>query len=92
MRMNRKPLNLLVDVDLINKARNHGLNLSKFFENQLRGYFNFIEGNHNNYAHYGNVYNTSKKYKVDLSGFEPEASSMPRRRSSELIYKPLEVD
>ena len=25
---------------------------------------------------------------MDLSGFEPEASSMPRRRSSELIYKP----
>jgi hypothetical protein len=27
--------------------------------------------------------------KMDLSGFEPEASSMPRRRSSELIYKPI---
>ena len=26
---------------------------------------------------------------MDLSGFEPEASSMPRRRSSELIYKPF---
>lgn len=25
---------------------------------------------------------------MDLSGFEPEASSMPRRRSSGLIYKP----
>jgi post-segregation antitoxin (ccd killing protein) len=42
MGMVRKALNLLVDEDLVDKARNHGLNLSKFFENQLRGYFNFI--------------------------------------------------
>ena len=49
--MNKKPLNLLVDEDLVKKARNHGLNLSKFFENQLRGYFNFIEGNHQQYFH-----------------------------------------
>ena len=47
--MNRKPLNLLVNEDLVKKARNHGLNLSKFFENQLRGYFNFIEEKANNY-------------------------------------------
>ena len=49
MRMNRKALNLLVDEDLVKKARTHGLNLSKFFENQLRGYFNFIEEKANNY-------------------------------------------
>ena len=29
---------------------------------------------------------------MDLSGFEPEASSMPRRRSSELIYKPKQYN
>ena len=49
MRMNRKPLNLLVDEELVKKARDHGLNLSKFFENQLTGYFNFIEGKHQNF-------------------------------------------
>jgi len=49
--MVRKALNLLVDEDLVKKARNHGLNLSKFFENQLTGYFNFIEGNHQYYYH-----------------------------------------
>ena len=49
--MVRKALNLLIDEDLVKKARNHGLNLSKFFENQLRGYFNFIEGNHQQYYH-----------------------------------------
>ena len=47
--MVRKSLNLLVDEQLVNKARNHGLNLSRFFENQLQGYFNFIEGKHQNY-------------------------------------------
>ena len=52
MRMARKSLNLLVDEDLVKKARNHGLNLSKFFENQLRGYFNFIEEKANNYTPY----------------------------------------
>ena len=91
MRMVRKPLNLLVDEDLVKRARNHGLNLSKFFENQLRGYFNFIEREHNNYNHF-NTQNTDSQDKenrsMDLSGFEPEASSMPRRRSSSLIYKP----
>ena len=80
-------MNLLVDEDLVKKARKHGLNLSRFFENQLRGYFNFIEGKHNNYAQY-DTKNTEDTVKMDLSGFEPEASSMPRRRSSELIYKP----
>ena len=49
IRIVRKALNLLVDEKLVIKARNHGLNLSKFFENQLRGYFNFIEEKANNY-------------------------------------------
>ena len=52
MRMTRKSLNLLVDEDLVKKARNHGLNLSKFFENQLRGYFNYIRDKANNYTPY----------------------------------------
>ena len=52
MRMNRKALNLLVDEDLVKKARNHGLNLSKFFENQLRGYFRYLEDKQNNFSPY----------------------------------------
>lgn len=43
MRMNRKALNLLIDQDLVIKAKKHGFNLSRFFENQLRSYFEFIE-------------------------------------------------
>ncbi len=43
MHMTKRPLNLLVDEDLINRARNHGLVLSKFFENKLQEYFSFID-------------------------------------------------
>jgi post-segregation antitoxin (ccd killing protein) len=41
MRMARRPLNLLVDEDLVKKARYHGLVISKFLENQIHGYLNF---------------------------------------------------
>ena len=63
MIMKRKPLHLLVDVDLVKKARDHGLNLSKFFENQLRGYFNFIEEKANSYTPYTKASNNKKKEK-----------------------------
>lgn len=36
-------MNLLVDEELIQKARNHGLVMSKFLENKLQEYFSFIE-------------------------------------------------
>ena len=42
------------------------MNLSRFFENQLRGYFDFIEGksiNHNHYSHQNN--NSENKNKDD---------------------------
>ncbi len=52
MSMKKKHLNLLVDNELINKARNYGLNLSKFFENQLRGYFRYLEDKQNNFSPY----------------------------------------
>ena len=44
MRMKRRPLNLLVDEDLVKKAREHGLVISRFLENKLREYFALIEG------------------------------------------------
>ena len=43
MRMAKKPLNLLVDEELITKARDHGLVISKFLENKLQEYFTFID-------------------------------------------------
>ena len=43
MRMAKKPLNLLVDEDLVKKARDHGLVISRFLENKLQEYFSFIE-------------------------------------------------
>ena len=102
--MVKKPLNLLVDEDLVKKARNHGLVISRFLENKLIEYFSFIDAvsrsstpdirqyqNLNSVSGNEADNNSNSKNgleKVDLSGFEPEASSMPRRRSSELIYKP----
>ena len=41
--MTKKPLNLLVDEDLVKKARNHGLVISRFLENKLEEYFSFID-------------------------------------------------
>ena len=43
MRMKRKSLNLLIDAGLIQKARDHGLILSRFLENKLSEHFSFIE-------------------------------------------------
>ena len=43
MRMAKKPLNLLVDEDLVKKAREHGLVISRFLENKLQEYFTFID-------------------------------------------------
>lgn len=43
MRMVKKPLNLLVDEDLVKKARDHGLVISRFLENKLQEYFSFID-------------------------------------------------
>jgi Post-segregation antitoxin CcdA len=41
--MVKKHLNLLVDEELITKARDHGLVISKFLENKLQEYFTFID-------------------------------------------------
>jgi hypothetical protein len=81
--MAKKPLNLLVDEDLVKKARNHGLVISKFLENQLRGYFNFIEGKHTNYSqtyNSDNKSNNTKNYKVGLSEFESESLAPKAKR------------
>ena len=36
-------LNLLVEAELIQKAKDHGLVLSKFLENKLQEYFSFLD-------------------------------------------------
>ena len=85
MRMVRKPLNLLVDEDLVKKARNHGLVISKFLENQLRGYFDFIEGRHNNFSQSTNKNDVVVKadndkmglLRFELKSIAPEATRMP---------------
>ncbi len=41
--MSKKPLNLLIEADLIQKARQQGIVISKFLENKLQEYFSFID-------------------------------------------------
>ena len=41
--MTKKHLNLLVDAHLIEKAKEHGLVISKFLENKLQEYFQVID-------------------------------------------------
>jgi len=43
MRMAKKRFNLLVDEELIAKAKRHGLVIGRFLENKLQGYFQFID-------------------------------------------------
>ena len=93
--MKKKPLNLSVNEELVKRARKYGINLSSFLEIKLQEHLALIEGKHINSSQFES-HNTGYKDKemkyMDLSGFEPEASSMPRRRSSELIYKPIGVN
>jgi hypothetical protein len=43
MRMSKKPLNLLIEADLVEKARQQGIVISRFLENKLQEYFSFID-------------------------------------------------
>ena len=46
--MAKKHLNLLVDENLVKKARDHGIVLSKFFENSLQVHMSIINSKYNN--------------------------------------------
>ena len=67
-----------VDEELVKKARDHGLVISKFLENQLRGYFNFIDGRHTNYSQTNNTSNESGYKNKDGVGLS--VSITPNRR------------
>lgn len=41
--MTKKHLTLLVEAGLIQKAKDHGLIISRFLENKLQEYFTFID-------------------------------------------------
>jgi hypothetical protein len=43
MRMSKKPLNLLIEADLVDRARQQGIVISRFLENKLQEYFSFID-------------------------------------------------
>ena len=53
MRMKKRPLNLLVSEELIERARKHVINLSLFFEIKLEEHLALIHGKRKNIRVYG---------------------------------------
>ena len=100
MRKIRTTINLNEAIAL--KAKELGLNISALAEEKLierikeiesleesyRSKLTDLQGKTNNQNKINEINSIPKYNSMDLSGFEPEASSMPRRRSSGLIYKP----
>jgi hypothetical protein len=79
--MTRKHLTLLVEASLIQKARDHGLIISKFLENKLQEYFSFIDVvSKSSIQHH--------RRGADLSGFEPESEAPEASVISKLHYRP----
>ena len=81
MRMVKKALNLLIEADLIQKARDKGLIISKFLENKLQEYFQFIEM----------VSKPQGPYQENGVGslrFELKTSSVSGRRHNQLDHEP----
>jgi DNA-binding GntR family transcriptional regulator len=78
--MARKHLTLLVEAGLIQKARDHGLIISRFLENKLQEYFQFIDmvSKPRIQHHSGGT---------DLSGFEPESEAPEASVISKLHYR-----
>ncbi len=70
--------------ELVKKARELGLNISKISENALKDYIRRLEGsksysNHN--SKFSSTASINNKSMVDEAGFEPAASTMPTWRS-----------
>ena len=76
-RMGRKiNASIYVDAEIIQKARELGLNISKTCENALKEAIRRLEGS-NPHTNCGNPQFGSSKHIVDGTGFEPAASAMP---------------
>jgi hypothetical protein len=75
VRMARKHLTLLVEADLIQKARDHGLIISKFLENKLQEYFQFIDvvSKPQEYPQNGSV----GPLRFELKSLAPQARRIP---------------
>ena len=63
----KRHLTLLVDGTIVERARQQGVNLSRFFENQLEEFVNFTTSNRDRNLKQ-NLHNTDK---VQGMGFEP---------------------
>ena len=71
---------IYVDEDVIRKAKEIGLNISKTCENALKEAIRRLKGSNAN-INCGNSRFGSSEHVVDGAGFEPAASAMPTLRS-----------
>ena len=79
--MTKRHLNLLVDAELITKAKTYGIVIGKFLENKLQEYFSFIEA----------VSKPQGQYQENGVGslrFELKTSSVSGRRHNQLDHEP----
>ena len=70
--------------ELVKKAREYGLNISKISENALKNYIERLEGvktETNGGSRFLGEASFTKEGSVDGAGFEPAASTMPTWRS-----------
>jgi DNA-binding GntR family transcriptional regulator len=82
--MTKKHLTLLVEAGLIQKAKDHGLIISRFLENKLQEYFSFIDMVSKPSIQH-------RRLKADLSGFEPESEAPEASVISKLHYRPKTI-
>jgi hypothetical protein len=75
MRMNKKPLNLLIEADLIQKARDNGLVIRKFLEIKLQEYFQFIDMVSKPQVHSQN--DSVGPLRFELKSLAPQARRIP---------------
>jgi len=73
--MNKKHLNLLIDADLLQKARDNGLVISKFLEIKLQEYFTFIDAVSRPQGLYQNQ--SVGPLRFELKSLAPQARRIP---------------
>ena len=75
MRMSKKPLNLLIDAGLVQKARDNGLVISKFLEIKLQEYFSFIDVISKPQSH--SLKDSVGPLRFELKSLAPQARRIP---------------
>ena len=72
---------LYLSKSLVEKARKHGLNLSRITEQALNSILDYLETQNKNESSKEGMCRNREVFAVDGAGFEPAASTMPTWRS-----------